>query len=59
MENEFVWLSSGETPAAGSTRWEGSEPNNNGDQDCTIIVSTGLWWDLDCTEVHHTVCQKR
>ena len=43
VEGNFQWIN-GENSSY--TNWSGSEPNNNGDQDFTIMTNNGSWSDL-------------
>jgi len=46
QEGNFVWYD--QSPVV-YTNWNGGEPNNSGNEDCTQIFANGLWNDLPCT----------
>lgn len=40
------------------TKWKENEPNDyNGAEDCTIIYSSGVWNDINCSSEWHVVCE--
>ncbi|XP_040909653.1 C-type mannose receptor 2-like [Toxotes jaculatrix] len=44
------------------TNWHISQPDNSGDTitSCAAVnTTTGTWWDVDCEEKHHFICQKK
>lgn len=45
-EGNFVWYD--QSPVI-YTHWNGGEPNNSGNEDCTQIYPNGYWNDLPCT----------
>jgi cysteine-rich repeat protein len=53
-EGSFVWAS-GEAP--GFTSWNGGEPNNAGNEDCTETGAGGGWNDLPCTALRAPLCE--
>jgi len=59
-ENTFAWVN-GEawTFAGGQAPWEGSQPNNNGNEDCVVLeVSPPQLWDVDCGASYRGVCER-
>ncbi|MES2394660.1 MAG: PKD domain-containing protein [Bacteroidota bacterium] len=44
-EGSFVWYD--QSPVI-YTHWNGGEPNNSGNEDCTQIYADGYWNDLPC-----------
>ncbi|XP_051780463.1 mannose-binding protein A-like isoform X2 [Erpetoichthys calabaricus] len=40
------------------TNWKSGEPNNyNGNEDCSIITSDGIWNDVPCSRSYTIICQ--
>jgi len=55
-EGNFVWADG--CPVE-FTAWNGSEPNNMGDEDCTTFwASSSRWNDLPCSSEIGFICQK-
>ena len=48
-EGTFVWYD--QSPVV-YTNWAPGEPNQNGDEDCVQIYTSGLWNDLSCSSAN-------
>ncbi|MFH1532523.1 MAG: CotH kinase family protein [Pseudomonadota bacterium] len=56
LEVEGVWLwADGSTPWY--LNWNNGEPNNSGNEDCTQLLSSGLWNDIKCTSPMSVICE--
>ena len=56
LAEEGVWLwTDGSAP--GFLNWSTNEPNNSGDEDCTQMLSTGLWNDIKCGMEYAVICE--
>jgi len=54
-EKTFLWIT-GEP--WGYTNWSLNEPNNQGNEDCLMMWSNGLWNDAGCSSYLAYVCEK-
>ncbi len=53
-EGRFVWHD-GSAPAF--TSWNGGEPNNAGNEDCTQSLDGGRWNDVPCGHRYGVICE--
>lgn len=54
-EGRFVYLNGAPVTY---TNWKTGEPNNHdNDEDCVVIVSNGLWNDLNCQRKSLIICE--
>ena len=56
QSQEGKWLTPLNTPIPYSS-WGAGEPNNLGDEDCTVQYSNKLWNDASCTTKLPFICQ--
>ncbi len=66
---EYTWIGlyrkawaqwSDQTPKS-FLNWNEGQPDNSGNtmESCVVMnTTTGKWWDVDCQEKHHFICQK-
>ncbi len=54
-EGSFVWQS-GQTP--GHTNWSSGEPNNAGNEDFTVLTSSGGWNDISASSVLRYILER-
>ncbi|XP_078063769.1 CD209 antigen-like protein A, partial [Mustelus asterias] len=54
-EGNWIWVDG--TPVSLS-RWSSNEPNNVGNEDCSVIRSSG-WNDVSCSREFPFICEKR
>jgi len=56
LEVEGIWLwADGTEP--GYLHWNNGEPNNSGNEDCTQLLSNGLWNDIKCSAEYGVICE--
>jgi hypothetical protein len=56
LAKEGTWVWPDESPVS-YTNWNNGEPNNSGNEDCTQILTNGLWNDIKCSTKWAIVCE--
>jgi hypothetical protein len=56
-ELPFFEVDSADAAGAAFTAWNEGEPNDYDNSDCLRLLPTGLWADLECTNIKGRVCQ--
>ena len=53
-DHAYIWT---DKTCSSFENWADGEPNNSGDEDCTMFYPNGRWNDINCNNNYGYVCR--